>query len=196
MTLHYYFNLCNLWAQEVADVTWVHTLRNVNPPHRHTCVRRYVQCMLCEYRAKSLHRCVEPIWRAGWIAPEQSIMWWFGSAHTVTSATPFAPFTLRHGWCGTTRSVLLQCLLMSVFFPDCSLLSCVCVCVCVCVCMIEWGNEASSVWEFILPGECVSSEQAYGHRDGRQPAWLRLLLPLRHLLDQNRCHAGHGWRER
>lgn len=46
------------------------------------------------------------------------------------------------------------------------------------------------MWECVLPGECVSSERAYGHRDGHQPAWLRLLLPLCHLLDYSRCHIG------
>lgn len=44
------------------------------------------------------------------------------------------------------------------------------------------GNEASSVCERVCPQS--------GHMDGLQPAWLRLLPPLHHLLDHSRCHVG------
>jgi len=126
-----------------------------------------------------LHWGVESIWWAGWIVPEQSIMWWFGSAHPVTSAALSFPSLsctddvalAPHTWRGL--SVCLQ-----VF--DCSLLVCVCVCL--------WGNEAC-VWECVLPGERVSSEKTYGHRDCHRPSWLGLPLPLRHLQQMPRRHG-------
>lgn len=141
----------------------------------HVC--RYFCVLVCVCWSPSLHWCVEPIWSAGWTVPEQSITWWFGSAHAATLSFPSHPCTddvAPHTWC--SLSVCLW-----VF--DCSLLECVCVC--------EWGNEASSVWECVLPGECVCPRSgAYGHGDCHQPAWLRLLLPLCHLLDHSRCHIG------
>lgn len=66
--------------------------------------------------------------------------------------SPLLPFSSLH----TPARMMwhLTCGVAWVFVYEC--LTAVCVCVC------ARGNEASSVWELVLPEECVSSERAYG----------------------------------
>lgn len=159
----------------VQGVTWVCTHRPwILLIFTHVFVW-YSYCMfLCVWvLGPSLHWCAEPIWLAGWIVPQQSIMWWFGSIYTVTSATLFFP-SLLHGWCGTSHVVLLECLFMSVWLQF------------VCVCVREVTKRPVYGSLSCQKSVCPRS----GHMDGHQPAWLRLLLPLHHLLDHSRCHNG------
>lgn len=143
-----------------------HILHTIICLYLSTCVSGTLCSCKCVLHL-SLQWCAEPIWSAGWMVPEQSIMWWFGRAHTV--ANDVAPQT-RCSW---------------VFVYERSTAVCTCEYVCVFVCEVR-----SVQYVGVCPARrvCVLWAGIWAQREGLQPAWPGLLVPLCHLLDHSRCH--------